>query len=184
MFLFFNDDSGSKCFCFVRFWNLNFCFVLSRAAYLKRSLCKIFTAWKVSKYGVFLVRIFRHSDWIRRDTPYHVKVSKYGVFPGPYFPAYGEILRISWKCPNTEIFTTYLFVFSPNAGKYGPAKTPYLDTFHAVIYFTHLFLIAQHVNTFSHYCYYCVTDEENILTSSLFFKILTVNWPPLGLELL
>ena len=27
----------------------------------------------------------------------------------------------------------YLSVFSPNAGKYGPEKTPYLDTFHAVI---------------------------------------------------
>ena len=37
------------------------------------------------------------------------KVSKYGVFSGPYFP-----------------------VFSPNTGKYGPEKTPYLDTFHAV----------------------------------------------------
>ena len=24
-------------------------------------------------------------------------------------------------------------VFSPNTGKYGPGKTPYLDTFHAVI---------------------------------------------------
>ena len=30
--------------------------------------------------------------------------------------------------------TSYLSVFSPNAGKYGPEKTPYLDTFHAVIY--------------------------------------------------
>ena len=37
------------------------------------------------------------------------KVSKYGVFSGPYFP-----------------------VFRPNIGKYGPGKTPYLDTFHAV----------------------------------------------------
>ena len=27
----------------------------------------------------------------------------------------------------------YLSVFSPNAGKYGLEKTPYLDTFHAVI---------------------------------------------------
>ena len=26
----------------------------------------------------------------------------------------------------------YLSVFSPNAGKYEPEKTPYLDTFHAV----------------------------------------------------
>ena len=43
----------------------------------------------------FLVCIFPHSDWIRRDTK-------------------------------------YLFVFSPNAGKYGPEKTPYLDTFHTV----------------------------------------------------
>ena len=24
-------------------------------------------------------------------------------------------------------------VFSPNAGKYGPEKTPYLDSFHTVI---------------------------------------------------
>ena len=37
------------------------------------------------------------------------KVSKYGAISGLYFP-----------------------VFSPNTGKYGPEKTPYLDTFHAV----------------------------------------------------
>ena len=43
---------------------------------------------------LFLVRIFPHSDWIRRDT-------------------------------------SYLSVFSPNAGKYGPEITPYLDTFGA-----------------------------------------------------
>ena len=36
-------------------------------------------------------------------------MSKYGVFSGPYFP-----------------------VFSPNTGKYGPEKTPYLNSFHAV----------------------------------------------------
>ena len=35
------------------------------------------------------------------------KESKYGVFSGPYFPIFGL---------NTE--------------KYGPEKTPYLDTFH------------------------------------------------------
>ena len=28
--------------------------------------------------------------------------------------------------------TKHLSVFSPNAGKYGPEKNPYLDTFHAV----------------------------------------------------
>ena len=37
------------------------------------------------------------------------KVSKYGVFSGPYFP-----------------------VLSPNTGRYRPEKTPYLDTFYAV----------------------------------------------------
>ena len=37
-------------------------------------------------------------------------MSKYGVFSGPYFP-----------------------LFSPNTGKYGPEKTPYLDTFHTVL---------------------------------------------------
>ena len=37
------------------------------------------------------------------------KVSRHGVISVPYFPE-----------------------FSPNAGKYGPDITPYLDTFHAV----------------------------------------------------
>ena len=45
---------------------------------------------------------------------------KYGVFSGPYFPAF-------------ELFA-YLSVFSPNALKYGPEKTPYLDNFHAVFW--------------------------------------------------
>ena len=54
---------------------------------------QIYTAWKVSVFGVSLLRIFPHSDWIR-----------------------------------------YLSVFSPNAGKYGPEKTPCLDTFHVVPY--------------------------------------------------
>ena len=37
------------------------------------------------------------------------KVSKYGIFSTPYFPAFGL-----------------------NTGKYGSKKTPYFDTFHAV----------------------------------------------------
>ena len=54
------------------------------------------TAWNVSKYRykcvqiVFLVRVFPHLDWIRRDQ------------------------------------------IQPNAGKYEPEKTPYLDTFQAM----------------------------------------------------
>ena len=38
-------------------------------------------------------------------------MSKYGVFSGQYFP-----------------------IFSPNTGKYGPEKTPYLDIFHALLF--------------------------------------------------
>ena len=52
----------------------------------KRTLGHSNTAWKVSKYWVFLVRIFPHSDWM----------------------------------------------LNPNVGKYGPEKTPYLDTFQPV----------------------------------------------------
>ena len=51
------------------------------------------------------------------------KVSKYGVISGTYFPTFGV---------NTERDTSYLSVFTPNAGKYGPEITPSLDTFHAM----------------------------------------------------
>ena len=51
-----------------------------------------------------------------------------------------------WLRENTEIFLVLIFlyldrirrftpqisVFSPNTGKYGPEKTPHMDTFHAV----------------------------------------------------
>ena len=33
---------------------------------------------------------------------------------------------------NAAADTSYLSVFSPNAGKYGLEKTPYLDNFHTV----------------------------------------------------
>ena len=46
-------------------------------------------------------------------------MSKNEVFSGPYFLAFE---------PNMERYG----VLSPNGGKYGPEKTPYLDTFHAV----------------------------------------------------
>ena len=41
---------------------------------------------------------------------------------------------LSGKCPNTGFFSDMYFpVVNPNAGKYGPEKTTYLDTFHAVM---------------------------------------------------
>ena len=81
-----------------------------------------YTPWKCQK--IFLFRPYRKetltSNAMTYFTPafhfyipwkYHTawKVFKYGVFSGLYFP-----------------------VFSPNTGKYGPEKTPYLDTFHTV----------------------------------------------------
>ena len=56
-----------------------------------------------------------------RENTLREKKSKYGLFSGSYFPAFGL---------NTERYS----VFSPNAGKYGREKTPCLDTFHAVVY--------------------------------------------------
>ena len=50
------------------------------------------------------------------------KVSKYGVFFGPYFPVFGLI---------TEIYGVNLRKESEYR-KYGPEKTSYLDDFHAV----------------------------------------------------
>ena len=44
------------------------------------------------------------------------KVSKYGVFSGSCFP----------------VFAVNAYLVQPNTGKYGPEKTPCLDTFHAV----------------------------------------------------
>ena len=52
------------------------------------------------------------------------KVPKYGVFSGPYFRVFGLITRD----------TPYVSAFSQNAWKYGPEKTPYLNTFHAVLF--------------------------------------------------
>ena len=45
---------------------------------------------------------------------------------------YREIRSISPYSLRMRKNTKYFYVFSPNAGKYGPEKTPYLDTFHAV----------------------------------------------------
>ena len=50
------------------------------------------------------------------------KVSKYGVFSGPHFHTFGL---------NTERYKVSLRIQS-KTGKYGPEKTPYLDTFHPV----------------------------------------------------
>ena len=39
------------------------------------------------------------------------------------------------KCPNTEFSGPYFLVLGQNMGRYGPEKTPYLNTFHLVDYY-------------------------------------------------
>ena len=40
---------------------------------------------------------------------------------------------LSEKCPNTEFFLVRIFMYSNSStGKYGPEKSPYLDTFDAM----------------------------------------------------
>ena len=74
--------------------------------------------WKLL---ILTEKIFISSEWLEK---FFItwKVSKNGVLSGPYFPHLDRI----------RIDTPYLSLFSPNAGKYGPEKTPYMDTFYAV----------------------------------------------------
>ena len=67
---------------------------------------------KLDRHFVKVLNITYNFTYFKTNTAW--KVSKYGVFSGPYFPAFGL-----------------------NTGKYGPEKTPYLDTFHAVYYKKH-----------------------------------------------
>ena len=57
-------------------------------------------------------------------TLHHINVWKEHVSRKIYTS--GVTITLREKCPNTEFFS------GPNTGKYGPEKTPYLDTFHAV----------------------------------------------------
>ena len=54
---------------------------------------KLFTEWKESVFGVFLVRIFSHSDWIGRDTPYLSIFSPNAGKYGPENSEYGHFSR-------------------------------------------------------------------------------------------
>ena len=62
--------------------------------------------------------------------PYAKRRGEGGGVQGVHY----EVHSLREKWPNTEFFLVHIFsVFSPNTGKYGPEKTPYLDTFHTMI---------------------------------------------------
>ena len=54
---------------------------------------KPLTAWKVLIFGVFLVRLFPYSDWIRRDNPYLSVFSPKRESTGQKIVKYGHFLR-------------------------------------------------------------------------------------------
>ena len=84
------------------------------------------------------------------------------------------------NCPNTEWFlvrifphlnwirrgTSYLSVFSPNAGKYGPEITPYLDTFHAALAFDKWGWSETHVQALSMSKFDSNTKVRDFLTAA------------------
>ena len=54
-------------------------------------------------------------------------------FPSSIKNVFSRKITLREKCPNMEFFL-YLsvsFCIQSDAGKYGPEKSPYLDTFHA-----------------------------------------------------
>ena len=81
------------------------------------------------------------SSKIMRDLYTARKVSKYGVFSGPYFA-----------------------VFNPNAGKYGPEKTLYLDAFHVVLELRYMKGKSYFVIRFGW--------KENFLDTTFIFRLL------------
>ena len=60
------------------------------------------TAWKVSVFGVFLVSIFLHSEWIRRDTEWPEKLRTWTLFT--------QCLPKQNSCGTRNIRTTKIFV--------------------------------------------------------------------------
>ena len=77
--------------------------------------------WNNMKKKLWKPQVQIHSFIIENDT-HCVKCVQMQSFFSSVFS------RIRTKDRDTK----YLSVFSLNAGKYGPEKTPYLDTFHAV----------------------------------------------------
>ena len=69
----------------------------------KISYLKVTTALKVSLFGIFLVHIFPHSEWIRRDTSY---LHAFSLNAGKYRPE-----KLRKRTPFTQ-WTWYPFSYS------------------------------------------------------------------------
>ena len=72
-------------------------------------LCTYYIAWKLVVFGVFLVRIFPHWDWIRRDNPF---LPAFSPNAGKYRPEKLQIPPLftqSYFLTNS-LFDTYLTI--------------------------------------------------------------------------
>ena len=58
---------------------------------------KISTAWKVSKYGAFLVRIFPYLDWIRKFTDTQSKYGKIRTKKPPNLDTFHAVDSFQWR---------------------------------------------------------------------------------------
>ena len=98
------------------------------------------SVWSVLvQFFTFLSRFFPPLQGVSAKC---IKCLFHGLIFSTYNPeGYSESCQTSKmalreKCPKMEFFLTCIFphltVFRSNAGKYGPEKTPYLDTFRTV----------------------------------------------------
>ena len=130
-------------------WNKNFASVCSNRG-------EVSARFIVMKFLHIIVILFLHWCHLPCEMKSHHGVMRWNFIPGLKFPntqCFAKILKHFRKslrlgcltgfwmrlCYVRAIYlfhwsisTKYLTVFSPNAGKYGPGKTPYLDTFCAV----------------------------------------------------
>ena len=104
-----------------------------------RFFCNYSWLLKCTVFFASLIKVFSH---IRTNFTFFIWADNHITMQSSLFPC--STLRE--KSLNTEFFrarifthldwtrrdTPYLSVFSPNAGKYGREKTPYLDTLHVV----------------------------------------------------
>ena len=83
---------------------------------------------------------FKKYRKIAKITKLHWERTQYPVYPA-------EISFLYWHSKNALLMDIYS-VFSPNTGKQGPEKTPYLDTCHAVQILSVLSTFASFLNIF------------------------------------
>ena len=119
---------------------------------------------------------------------------------------YIQILLLREKCPNTKFFvvrifphldcphldctrrdTPYLSVFSPNAGKYGPEKSPYLDTFHTVVMslgdFMEIWEYTNHIRLYFMECISLFTDQKRAHNNKCFSEVYSQHCKTFNLEI-